>query len=393
MHYAPMMRGLYGIPCLSTNTIHLPAFAQHLLPDALYKFQPLMERWMSLAPPVERTFAKVYNGCDGLIVQCDGLSDYWVNRGIECPVHVIPRPIDVRVFDAPQGRDPVRSDFEKGSRLIIVCRHAREKDIDKVLTLFAKHVLPKRPEASLTLIGDGPDHQNLIDQAHALKISHRCEFVGERPQRDLPNYYRHADMFVYASISETFGQVINEALWCGLPVVGVNDGLGVSYQVDHDESGFLANCGPTVLEEMGAYVVRLIDNTVERQVMSLAASARSRARTHPDVIYAAYENAYKIAQENIRRNPPKVRNIKRPNDLMWLVKDHLTPWVWKHAALSAIGTVRNNNYEPTSEVPFDAAPEQHVLRPSPTPELHGNPHASTPRDWSRAPDASLPLRF
>ncbi len=362
MHYAPMMRALHGIPCLSTNTIHLPAFAQHLIPDSLYESDRFMSQYEHLAPLVERTFAQVYNGCDGLIVQCDGLAEHWHNRGLTCPVHVIPRPIDVRIFDRPVGRDPFQSNFPRGSRLIVVCRHAREKDIDKVIRLFAEHVLPNHPEASLTLIGDGPEHHHLIELSEELGCYHRCDFVGERPQRDLPDFYAHADVFVYASVSETFGQVVNEALWCGLPVVGANDGLGVSYQVDHEISGLLSKPGRGLMASMGAHVVRLLDNPVERRAMGEAAAARSRARTHPEVVYQAYESAYEQATEHIKLNPPKPRNVRRPGDAMWLLKEHLSPWVWKHMALSAIGSIRNNSYKPSSEVPFDAPPEVIVNR-------------------------------
>lgn len=356
MHYAPMMRSLYNIPCLSTNTIHLPAFSQHLIPDTLYRSETFMSRYNTLVPVVEQTFAQVYNQCDGLIVQCTGLADHWRARGLDCPVHVIPRPIDVRTFDQPIGPDPIQKHFARGARMIIVCRHAREKDIDKVLTLFARHVLPERPDASLTLIGDGPEHSTLIEQAERLGILHRCDFVGERPQRDLPSYYGHADMFVYASISETFGQVVNEALYCGLPVVGADDGLGVSYQVDHEQTGLLAPTGPNMLEDMGAAIVRLMDNPIECRAMGEAAAAASRARTHPEVVYSAYEEAYAIAGENLKRNPPKPRDLSRAGDVMWLVKDHMTPWIWKHVAMSAIGSMRNNAYTPRTDVKFDAAP-------------------------------------
>ena len=44
---------------------------------------------------------------------------------------------------------------------------------------------------------------------------------------DTPKWYRHADVFVYTSLSETYGQVVSEALWCGLPVVAFVDDKGV----------------------------------------------------------------------------------------------------------------------------------------------------------------------
>ena len=166
MHWAPMMREIHGIPCLSTNTIYLPGFAQHLLPNKIYEFEAFRNYWARVpARKVEASFAKVYNSGDGLIVQCAALANYWKEFGLDVPLHTIPRPIDVAIFDQPLGPDPFRADFAKGQRVIVVCRHAREKDIDKVIQVFASHVAPRLPEASLTLVGDGQEHKALIKLA------------------------------------------------------------------------------------------------------------------------------------------------------------------------------------------------------------------------------------
>ena len=44
---------------------------------------------------------------------------------------------------------------------MVVCRHAREKEVDRVLRIFAQYVYPKVPGATLTLVGDGPESDAL----------------------------------------------------------------------------------------------------------------------------------------------------------------------------------------------------------------------------------------
>src|SRR5262245_57437222 len=192
MHWAPMMRALHGIPCLSTNTVYIPGFAQYALPHQLYKIEAVRDFWSRVpTKAVEASFARAYSAGDGLIVQCQGLADYWLQLGLDVPIHVIPRPIDTAVLDRPLDRDPFRPGFARGKRITSVPRHAREKDIDNVIRAFAEHVLPKHPDASLTLVGDGQEHAELMRLTEQLGISARVDFPGEKAQKELRDYYGH----------------------------------------------------------------------------------------------------------------------------------------------------------------------------------------------------------
>ena len=107
-------------------------------------------------------------------------------------------------------------------------RHTREKAQDRIIRIFAKHVLPQDPDATLTLVGDGPDTPYYRRVARELGAEHRVFFTSEVPWTTMPDFYRYADVFVHASLSETYGNVLGEALWCGTPVVAFADGMGVS---------------------------------------------------------------------------------------------------------------------------------------------------------------------
>jgi len=365
MHWAPMMRKMHGIPCVATNTIYLPAWAQHALPDAIYRIGPVRRFWTGLSRAFEKKFARTYNQHDGLIVQCAALDRYWREVGtLEVPLHVIPRPIDAAMWDRPPGEDPLPSDLPRGKRLVLACRHAREKEVDKVIRAFASHILPAEPDASLTLIGDGQEHARLVELARSLGVLGRCHFPGERPQHQMRDYYAHTDIFVYASVTETYGQVVSEALWCGVPVVAIDDEMGVAFQCKHGEDSILVPRGEGDAARIGAAVVDLLRDPDRRRELGRRAAERARQRVPPDVVYAAYERAYTAAIEHLRAHPPPPYEgtIGQRWSLFW---SHVWPWLWQHTTLIVLGAVRGGGGFPLSKEALDRLPQ--AASPAPAP--------------------------
>jgi len=366
MRWAPIMRELHGIPCLSTNTLYLPGFAQYVLPEDIYKLGVIRDFWSRVpARAVEGAFTRMYNDQDGLIVQCDALAQYWIERGLEVPLHVIPRPIDTAIFDQPLGPDPFR--FPKGKRLLVVCRHAREKDLHKLLLAFARGVAAKHPGASLTLVGDGLEHKALVRLAETLGIMDRCDFAGEKPQRDLRHYYGHADLFVYTSLTETYGQVISEALWCGLPVVALDDAMGVAFQVKHSVDGLLVPPGSGEITRLVDAIDQVLSSPSLRRELGEKAAIRARERVAPEIIYAQYESAYASAIDHARRKSLG-QGGRTVGDLARLVNRHVVPWTLEQALLATVGSLRTNeakSYKPPKQR-IDVIPETRAARPMDT---------------------------
>ncbi|MET0340879.1 MAG: glycosyltransferase [Polyangiales bacterium] len=301
------LRATRGVPFVSVNTLHLASAYNAVLPDVLAGSRLVRGVFdHGVVPAVERHAAGVYNHTDGLIVLSRGLADFWSERGVEAPIHVIPRAVDPKVFEAPASDDPFSPRAVRGQRLLVVCRHAREKEVDRILRIFARHVVPCAPEASLTLVGDGPEHDTLRALARKLGIAERTHFVGEFPLTDIARFYRHADLFVYASRSETYGQVVSEALWCGLPVIAFADGMGVSDQVEHDLTGMLVDVQNARIgdEVFGAAVLRLLRDPSARRVMGETARVRTRARVHPSVVMRRYYEVFESARAHCERTRP-----------------------------------------------------------------------------------------
>jgi 1,2-diacylglycerol 3-alpha-glucosyltransferase len=246
---------------------------------------------------------------------------------------VIPRSVDPNVFDQRPETDPFPSWAQKGARLLVVCRHTREKNILRLISIFAEHILPHQPHASLALVGDGPDHDLFKEHARKLQVEDRCIFPGEVSLPDTPAWYRAADLFLYTSLSETYGQVVSEALWCGLPVVALRDGKGVSDQVLHGQDGYLLDpVAPDSDAMFGEHVLRLVRDTNLRRAFSACAEKRTRHRADPQRCISAYEQAFSAGAEHCRETWRAGTGMERTAPV--------ARWLAMHSLLYAAGLVR-----------------------------------------------------
>ena len=337
------LRRTQNIPFLSVNTFHWASYYQVLFPENFHDNRAMHYMFgEKIIPWLERQIASAYNQSDGLVVLSGGLKQYWRDRGVNCPIHVIPRSVDPSIFDAPAGDDPFSKETVKGHRLLSVCRHSREKSLKRLLGIFARAIAPEDPLATLTLVGDGPDHDNLIELAKELQIDDRVFFEGEKPLKQVQNYYRHADLFVYTSLSETYGQVVSEAFWCGLPVVALNDGMGVQQQISHEYDGILINPGPDEsLSDwrFGRAAVQLLEDEPRRLAMSEAAEKRARERCAPERNIERFYDAFDLAKEHLDSHGPSAPSPSTSVSVPPAY--HLARWSALHLAVAALGSVRS----------------------------------------------------
>jgi 1,2-diacylglycerol 3-alpha-glucosyltransferase len=332
------LRAKHGVPFLAVNTMHLPSYYHVILPDwarANSSVTTLFEN--TIIPTLERHTARVYNQGDGLIVLSRGLERYWREHGVSVPIHVIPRAVDDSIFGSSITNDPFDARAVPGHRLLCVCRHSQEKDLTRLLEIFARYIAPNLADATLTLVGDGPDHASFIADAERLGVAERVFFPGEVPLHQVAAYYRHADLFVYSSRSETYGQVVSEALYCGLPVVAFHDGKGVSDQVTSGSDGVLVPSeGGGAAEHanwrFGAEVVGLLHGCHARH--TFAANARKNARLRCDA--GRCVQRYYRAFEDARGHCFETRTYAAHNSSL----RPLLRWASMHSALIGLGLLR-----------------------------------------------------
>ncbi len=117
--------------------------------------------------------------------------------------------------------------------VLYVGRLSHEKNL---LALTEAYKALAAEDVHLVLVGDGPARQE-IEQALA---GYRATFTGYLRGETLAEAYASADIFAFPSLTETFGQVVNEAMASGLPVLAF-DADGVRDQVEHGATGLLAS--------------------------------------------------------------------------------------------------------------------------------------------------------
>lgn len=186
---------------------------------------------------------------DAVIAPSAVIRDELRARGVRVPIAVVPTGVDLGMF-SPGDRDGARRTLgvDAGDLVVLyVGRLDREKSVDRVLLAFDR-VAAVLPRARLLLVGRGTLVEALRRQAAASPAAGRIHFLGARPHETLPDCYRAADLFLFASETETQGLVLAEAAACALPAVAVS-APGCEEVVRDGESGLLTKREPAALAE------------------------------------------------------------------------------------------------------------------------------------------------
>jgi glycosyltransferase involved in cell wall biosynthesis len=353
LEFGLWLREMKGVPLLCVNTTHLVAAYDVLFPEKLSRNHLLQSGILfALKRPFERLFSGMYNQSDGLVVLSEGLRTYWRERGVTVPIHVIPRAVQPDIFDRPLGPDPYTHLIEReglpqrGPRLLCAGRHTREKSQDRVIGIFAKHILPREPDATLTMVGEGPNTPEYKRLARELGAEHRIFFTGEVPWTTMPDFYRYADLFMHASLSETYGNVLGEALWCGTPTVAFADGMGVSAQIQDGVDGLLFAPGEgydaraAADAAFGRAAVALLGDPRARGSIGTAAAKRARERCSPNAVQQRIADAFHHAQDHAVASALRPM-AARSKAMQWVTTArHVRPWTTFNGLMYVTGHMR-----------------------------------------------------
>ncbi len=241
-----------------------------------------------LRRPIAAYLRRFHNQAACTLVPTDALRRELQAAGFE-RVQVVPRGVDTVHFSPARRSEALRRSWGAGPDDVVlgcVGRLAAEKNLGVAVAAY-RALRRVRPAARLVFVGDGPLRAQL--QAGCAE----AHFAGARSGDDLAAHYASLDLFVFPSLTETFGNVTAEALASALPVVAF-DHAAAGQLIRRGENGWVVAPGDTA-----AFVERTVALACDPRLRhALAPRARTTALALGwDSVVARFEGHLQRARE------------------------------------------------------------------------------------------------
>lgn len=277
LHYARK----HNVPIVASYHTH---FDQYL---AYYKLQ-----WME--PMLWKYMLWFHQDCRKLYVPSESTLRHLRDKGLK-HLEIWSRGVDTERFRPIVNRDQVWREYGVNPAkfiLLFVGRLAPEKSVDILLQTFQSLPSGIRANAHLVIAGDGPLYQPLLEKYGEQPA---ITFIGFKQGKSLSQLYAAADVFLFPSATETFGNVVLEAMASGTPVIGAAAG-GVKDTVKHNESGLL--CPPGGIAEFVNAVELLYHNEGCRVALSKAGRSYSLQQSWDGIFSRLYDSYLGVLDES-----------------------------------------------------------------------------------------------
>lgn len=264
----------YRIPHVHTYHTFFSEY-RHYIPRPIRPTKKMTER-------ISRAFC---NRCDLILAPSEEMKQELDTYEFTTPVEAMPFGIDLDTFNQPIRRDLKKNlNLDSTTKVLLTAgRLGPEKNFSFVIESFAK-LKQQFEDVVLVIAGDGSARKGLEQQAASLGVQDAVRFLGYVDRSELVDYYPQADLFVFASKTETQGIVLLESQASGTPVVAIGE-MGVLDVVNHGESGYLVE---EDLDKFTASVHELLTDDDKHKAFSKGAlklaEAHSAQKTCEDLL-------------------------------------------------------------------------------------------------------------
>lgn len=214
-------------------------------------------------------------------------------------LRIWPRGVDMELFYPARKNAELRSSWLSGrdhpenkTLLLYVGRVSWEKNLRLLIQAYQSM---DHTNCHLVIVGDGPAYAEVQQALADMPVT----FTGYLSGPELAAAYASADVFAFPSYTETFGQVVLEAMASGLPIVGLRS-EGVCDLVEDGHTGFLLDMRTMNEEELVAgYRERLqclIHNQTLRHEMSITATAHAHRHTWHEAMECLVRGYYEVIE-------------------------------------------------------------------------------------------------
>jgi len=227
---------------------------------------------------VEFTKARFLGLCRAFVVPGKSSLRYLKDLGIARErVFTAPNAVDTDLFSS-LAEEARRCDTQVRVRhslplryFLYVGRLVRIKGVFELMEAYAQLRAKVRSEVGLVFVGDGVDRAELMEYASRVAPG-TIQFPGFVHRERLPEFYALADAFIFPTLSDPWGLVVNEAMSCGLPVILTNVAGCMPDLVQDRWNGYVVK--PADPSQLAAAMLRLASDSGLRREMG----ARSRER-------------------------------------------------------------------------------------------------------------------
>lgn len=244
--------------------------ARRLKVPAVYTYHTRLEHYAHFVPLPGRIFRNLIshalirrfaNKCDGVIVPTYSAEEYLRMIGVKTMAFVQPTGIEFDAFQqvTEEQVETLRQQLEISPDehiFISVSRLSTEKNIDFMIEAVELIKAQARKPFRFLMIGDGHERERLQQKIDERGLHDLFVLIGSIPPEKMAVYYRLGHTFLFASVSETQGMVVLEAMAARLPVVAVRSS-GIDDVVREGHNGFKT---PENRERWSEAVLRLMDN-------------------------------------------------------------------------------------------------------------------------------------
>lgn len=261
------------IPCVATYHTFFEEYLHHYVPALPRRIGKYLARAFTRSQCAD---------VQALIAPSEPMRDVLLEYGISTPIHILPTGLPADRFKQGDGaRFRAQSGLPAERPLLTyIGRVAHEKNIEFLLRVLVE-VRKSVPDAMLVIAGEGPARESLRLSVQRSGLERDVHFVGYLDRHGaLLDCYAAADVFVFASRTETQGLVLLEAMAQGAPVVSTAE-LGTRSIL---KPGCGALIAPEDEREFGSAVTRVLQDASLRK--DLSERGRAYARTWSSAVMA-----------------------------------------------------------------------------------------------------------
>ncbi|MFN3301460.1 MAG: glycosyltransferase [Patescibacteria group bacterium] len=213
------------IPLFYTSHILYPEYARYWI---------LKEN--KILPSLMKIYLKVYgNSCSALIAPSLKMKRLLEEYGVKKKIFVLPTGLDFERFKKVQEKDAeIRKKFGipfEAKILLYVGRLTQEKNVSFLLDAFYE-IQKKRKNVYFVLVGEGYLMKELKEKVKKWGIESKVIFTGRISWEEVIKIYRQANIFLFASLTDTQGLIIIEASFFGLPIIALKDDCYAGMLID-----------------------------------------------------------------------------------------------------------------------------------------------------------------